>query len=269
MKYLTIIISLLTWFTDLKAQDELYKTWVSQNLEYLKIERNKVTSNLIGGYDAQFEFDKGDSCINVYFTSNALIKRKKKNKKKNDPDLCFVIEHVSKDSLILVETTGKHLYGFLTKRSIFISQEKCRNPGLQFETIYFSAIDIQFSLAMMHPTYKIQIDSSGLVVYKKMLSWHENDSTTLFAYLNDQQMDTLNNLLKDICLDKMPEQFYIVAAESPLLTLIIASDQGKIIGKGYYPPYFVRPLERYITSLRKNLQYSVFSPGRKVNWIGQ
>ena len=220
------------------AQSTIYKVWIGENLEYLKLTQEKAKFDY--GHDLyDFEVKYKDSTLTLIDTYQQAGKIGWQHDKYK-----YNILKLSNDTLI-ISPQNDIAKGLLDNKDIFIFSDSSLliKKEFIFQKIFFSSGPCYGTCPMI----KIEIDSTGLVHF--LGEYYTGDYIGLYkGQLNTEQLNRLIEILKLSEIDRFPTKSGL-PFDAPLYNFKFYYNNKFKEFEGGYIPYFDRTLLDYMLEI--------------------
>jgi len=244
LKYFTILLALVS--ANISAQEfEIKKVWVGDNLEYIKIDSQRVTIEVFGCYAEQMEYYLSGDTLRLY---RKYTTSKDNYSKQHVKNYDFLVAKLTDTCLILVALDSNSLGISGGRKKIdFRERHLVRQPTMSFEIIKFKATGC-FGTC---PEMTLQIDKEKKM--KFIGGSHAAKKGFYTATLSDSLFHCLMEILKLSELDKLKTWEQHVS-DAPEYTVEIHYNNRVQYLKNFFLPAVTEELLVYLLDISRKVQ---------------
>lgn len=216
------------------------KTWIGNNLEYLKISDTTVVFDY-GYFAREYNYKIVDNNFTIIYYDRATG-----NDLKQENELSYEIIKLVTDTLILKPLSHK-AQGLIGGQDylVLIDSANTSDKNFKFEKIFFSSIARLGTSAQM----KIEIDSTGKVFFLGERNIRKYKGL-YHGQLKPKDLAELKLILQNSCLDNFPTELNDIW-DAPSHNFVFYYNGKKKESSGVIIPYFSQPLLNFLRKTHK------------------
>jgi hypothetical protein len=226
------------------ASPTIYKTWIGENLQYLKLTKDKANF-YYGSKQNDYGVSYKDSTlifIDYFYTSGKTGRQHE--------DYIYKVVKLTNDTLIVspLNDRASKLIGN-KEQLLFIDKSTLYQTDLKFQRLFFSGTPCLGSC----PGMKIEIDSLGVTYF--FAESNTGDYKGLYkGKLSKKQLNKLIEILKTSELDRFPTELG-KPMDAPTYNFKFSYNNKIKTSNGYFVPYLDKPLLTYLLTIYKEMNF--------------
>ncbi|WP_199139718.1 hypothetical protein [Pedobacter sp. ASV12] len=252
-KHLLLLISIFSFLHQINAQEKtLFKAWAGKNLEYIKIDSDRVYFETAGNWQPARPYHLiGDTLrlYDRYFLSGDDFSKEHIN------NYDFLIRKQTANRLILIplDSNSKHMSGG-KRRLVYIDRKNVVDKNFVFKQLKFNVYGTSWNRLV---NFSVFIDSA-----KKVMYTDRGESLPREYGMGKFDDDTYAEFIKIIKsseIDKLKPDSQIVYDGDEYTLQVDYNQQSKQLKQDILPP-ITKELVNFLLQIKKKVKFSQVAP---------